>query len=178
MDRTPLQHQNTSFRFFTYFSSSFGIGYCTCLNCDVIQSIVLQPFSELKNNSRAKWQWTAFPPGGGASCHHLTPLLSSGRPELEPRASKKINNSREDREFLSLEMTKRKKDKDIPLLEGQRSLVGFFSEYWRSFPRHRRCLLQDNTCAIWTRWAGGVLVEHSGELRAPEPRSGETEAPW
>ena len=24
-------------------------------------------------------------------------------------------------------MTKRKKDKDIPLLEGQRSLVGFFS---------------------------------------------------
>ena len=49
----------------------------------------------------------------GASCHHLT--------------SKKNYNLREDREFLLLEMTKRKKDKDIPLLEGQRTLVGFFS---------------------------------------------------
>ena len=65
----------------------------------------------------------------GASCRHLTPLFSSGCPELEPRASKNMNNSREDREFLSLEITKRKKDKDIHLLEGQRSLVGFFSEY-------------------------------------------------
>jgi len=51
----------------------------------------------------------------GASCHHVTPLLSSERPELEPRASKKNYNSREDREFLSLQMTKWKKDKDIPL---------------------------------------------------------------
>jgi len=57
----------------------------------------------------------------GASCRHLTE-----RPELEPRASKKINNSR-GRELLSLEMTKRKKDKEIPLLEGQRILVGLFS---------------------------------------------------
>ena len=53
----------------------------------------------------------AFPPGGG------------GLPSFE----KNMNNLREDREFLSLEMTKGKKD--IPLLEGQRSLVGFFSEY-------------------------------------------------
>ena len=36
----------------------------------------------------------------GASCRHLTPLFSSERPELEPRASKKINNLREDQNDL------------------------------------------------------------------------------
>ena len=49
----------------------------------------------------------------------LPSLDARERPELESRASKKIII----REFLSLEMTKRKKD--IPLLEGQRSLVVF-----------------------------------------------------
>ena len=51
----------------------------------------------------------AFPPGGGG----VLPLFAK--------------NSRDDREFLSLEMTKKKKDTDIPLLEGQRSLVGLLS---------------------------------------------------
>ena len=63
----------------------------------------------------------------GVSWRHLTPLFSSEHPELEPRGSKKIDNLSEDREFLSLEMMKRQKDKDIPLLEGQRSLLGFYS---------------------------------------------------
>ena len=64
---------------------------------------------------------SAFPPGGRLA------VICSERPELDPRASKNIINLREDGEFLSLEITKRKKDKDIPLLEGQRSLV--WSEY-------------------------------------------------
>jgi len=45
----------------------------------------------------------------GASCRHLSPLFSSERPELEPRASKKNYNSREDREFYRLKLWKGKR---------------------------------------------------------------------
>ena len=75
-------------------------------------------------------------------------------------------------------MTKRKKDKDIPL-RGK-------GVWWDSF-RSIEDRFPDigGACHSTTRnvhdldtMRGGVLVEHVRELRAPEPRSCETEAPW
>ena len=121
--------------------------------------------------------WSSVSARGG-SCRHLTPLFSSERPELEPRASKKKNNSREDRELLSLEMTKRTRTSLCWRGKGV---------WWDSFRSIEDCFPDiGGACHHRTTrnvrdldaMSGGVLVDHARELRAPEPRSGETEAPW
>ena len=104
----------------------------------------------------------------GASCHHVTPLLSSERPELEPRASKKINNSREDRVFIAWNEEK-EKGQGHPSVGGAKESGGIIFAASKACSCDGKC-----TAEPWQE----VLVEHARELRMPEPRSGKTEAPW